>query len=135
MDWRRHLAIVGCLLGIAVGCGLAGGVVGHRLARQEMRSRADPETWHERATRRFEEVVRPTPEQSVRLGAHLDAALTELKAVRREAIARTTVVVDRLVGQVEAELTPEQKASFERIKPRRDEMNLEVLRLEPSDRK
>lgn len=126
--------ILASLLGIALVSGLAGGLLGHRLGRQEMRERADPGTWHERATRRFEELVKPTPEQGARLGVHLDAALGELKAIRRDAITRSTAVIDRLVTQVEAELTPEQKAAFERVKPRRDEMNLEVLELERPNR-
>lgn len=129
-NWRRHGLIVACLAGIGLGCGLAGGAVGYRLARQEMRSRSDPETWHERATRRFEEIVKPTPEQGPKLGRHLDAALEELKQVRREAITRSTTVIDRLVSEVEAELSPEQRRAFDRIKPRREEMNLQVLELE-----
>ncbi len=130
MSAKRHGIIVGSLLGIAVMSALAGGVVGHRLGRQAMSARSDPETWHERATRRFEQVVKPSPEQSRKLEVHLEAALAELRMVRREAIERSTAAIERLVIAVEAELTPAQRSDFESMKPRRGEMNLEVLDLE-----
>lgn len=132
MSAKKHGIIVGSLLGIAVVSALAGGAVGHRLGRQAMSARSDPETWHERATRRFEQVVKPTPDQSRRLEVHLEAALTELRQVRREAIERSRAVIDRLVVAVEGELTPAQRKDFEAMKPRRGEMELEVLDLERS---
>lgn len=130
MNARKHGIIVGSLLGIAVVGGLAGGAVGYRLGRQSMRQESDPETWHERAARRFEEVVRPTAEQAPKLDAHLQKALAELKALRLETIERSAATIDRLVSAVEAELTPEQKGAFEQMKPRRGEMNLELLEVE-----
>lgn len=134
MKTRQHASIVGSLAGIALVSALAGGTVGYRLGRQEMRQRADPEVWHERATRRFEEMVRPTPAQEPRLAAHLDAALAELRQIRQDAIARSVATIERLVTAVETELTPEQKAAFEPIKPRREDLDLEVLQLERGKR-
>jgi hypothetical protein len=122
--------IVATLVGIALISAAAGGALGYRFGRQEMRHRADPETWHERASRRFQEMVRPTPDQEARLGAHLDAALNELRAIRQDAITRSAATIERLVTAVEGELTPEQKTAFERIKPRREELNLDLLQLE-----
>lgn len=122
------------LAGLAIVCAAAGGVVGgmlgYRWGRDSARQRADPETWHERAARRFEEIVRPTPEQAPRLDAHLNAALEELRGIRRDTLARSAAAIDRLVERVESELTPEQKAAFEKLKPRRDEVGLEVLKTE-----
>lgn len=131
MNTRRKVLIVLVLLGIAAASGVAGGMVGHRLGRQAMRAQADPEAWHERAIRRFDEVVDPTPEQGARVSAHLDAALTELRQVRAEAIQRTTAVIQRLVAQVEAELTPDQRRAFEALKPQREDLTLDVLEVEP----
>lgn len=130
MNVRRDGVIVLCLLGIGAACGIAGGAMGYRLGRQEMRERADPEAWHHRALRRFDDVVHPTPEQGERVSRHLDAALAELRQIRGDAVQRTTAVIDRLVAQVEAELTAEQKAAFEQLKPRREDMTLEVLEVE-----
>lgn len=135
MNARRHGTIVASLVGIALVCGVAGGAVGYRMGRQAMKQRADPETWHEQATRRFDELVRPTAEQTKRLDVHLTAALSELRGIRQDAIARSTLVIEKLVTAVEAELTPEQKASFQQLKPRREDMNLDVLQLERSGKK
>ena len=131
MKWSLQGRVVAALAGLAVVCAAAGGVVGYRWGREAVRQRADPEIWHERATRRFEEIVRPTPEQAPRLDAHLKAALDELREIRRDTLTRSAATIDRLVKQVESELTPEQKAAFEKLKPKRDEVGLEVLKTEP----
>ena len=133
MNARRHGVILASLLGIGALSGISGALIGYRVARQEMRERSNPEAWHERASRRFEQVVRPTPEQTERLSRHLDLALDELKEIRSNAAHRSAVVIDRLVGQVEAELTPDQKEAFERIKPRRDELMHDVMKVERKD--
>ena len=130
MITRRPAMIIAALAGLGLVCGLAGGAVGFRLGREAVANRADPETWHERASRRFEEVVRPTPEQAKRLDAHLEAALNELRGIRQDTLARSVAAIDRLVVKVESELTPEQKASFEKLKPRREDLGLEVLKTE-----
>ena len=130
MNLRQHGPIVLALAGIALVCGMAGGAVGYRLGRDAARARANPETWHERASRRFEEVVRPTPEQGRRLDALLTGALDELRGIRSNTLAQSTATLDRLVAGVEAELTPEQRAAFEKIKPRRGDLGLEVLKTE-----
>lgn len=133
MNARRHGVILASLLGIGALCGVSGALIGYRVAREEMRERSNPETWHERASRRFEEAVRPTPEQTERLEQHLDGALRDLKEIRSNAVNRSAVVMDRLVERVEAELTSEQKAAFERIKPRRDELMHDVMKVERKD--
>ncbi len=118
------------LAGLALVSGLSGGLLGYRAGRQAARDQANPETWHEEASRRFERVVRPTEEQGRRLHAHLQQALGELRAIRHDTITRSSAVIDRLVARIEAELTPEQKAAFERLKPRPGELGLEVLETE-----
>ena len=130
MNRRRSAIIIAALTALGLVCGLAGGAVGYRLGRDAARDQADPETWHERASRRFQEVVHPTPEQGERLDAHLQTALTELREIRKDTIARSAAAIDRLVARVESELTPAQKAAFEKLKPRHDEVGLEVLKTE-----
>lgn len=130
MNVRYHGTILACLAGVTLLGGLGGGMVGHRLGRQAMQARSDPESWHTRASRHFEQAVHPTPEQSEKLERHLGEALAELKAIRLEALNRSTEVIDRLAARVEAELTPEQKAAFERIKPRREDLMPDVMKIE-----
>lgn len=127
MKTRLHLVVVGCLLGLAAVAAGGGLAVGYRLGRQDVLRRADPESWHERSARQFEALVHPTPEQSQRVSVHLDAARQELRGIRRDAIERSAAVIDRLVQRVEQELTPAQRTAFEAMKPKRGEVDLEVL--------
>ena len=63
--------------------------------------------------------------------AHLDRAVRELQAIRRETLAKTTNVIGRLTAEVEAELTPEQRQAFQAMKPKPGELDLEVLNTTP----
>lgn len=127
MNWTQRSSIVAALLGLGVLAALAGALAGYRLGRDAVRNQSNPETWHEQATRRFDAVVKPTPEQSRRVEAHLAVTLAELREIRNDTQARTAAAVDRLLAKVEAELTPEQRAAFESLKPKRGEVGLEVL--------
>jgi hypothetical protein len=128
VSWKAGL----CLAGVIVATALSGALIGHAVARKQIESRNNPETWNEHVTREFERIVQPTPEQGVRIQSHLDRAVVELQAIRRETIARSTNVIGRLVTEVERELTPEQKRAFETMKPKPSELTLEVLELSPA---
>jgi len=61
----------------------------------------------------------------------LDVAVEELKNVRTETIRRSAEIVMRLVGEVENELTSEQRVAFERLKPKQSELSdLDLLNVE-----
>ena len=130
-QWR----ILGCLLALVLASSLAGVLMGRRMARAEQRRQDNPETWNESALRTFDRTVRPTPEQRQKIQAHLARAVTELKAVRADTLARSTNIIWQLVGQVEQELTPEQRQAFEQMKPKPSELTtLDVLQVEPPPR-
>ncbi|HOW68888.1 MAG TPA: hypothetical protein P5186_15325 [Candidatus Paceibacterota bacterium] len=113
---------------LALVCGLAGGLLGFRLARAQWEQRNNPDHWNEEAMRTFDRTVNPTPEQRQVIGAYLDAAVEELKNIRADTIARSTNVIWRLVDQVERELTPEQREAFDKMKPKQEELrNLDLL--------
>ncbi len=132
MSLLRHWKIVACLAALVFASGLAGLLWGQRLARVKLEQRNDPDTWNESAMRTFERTVKPTAEQRPRIQACLEAAVNDLKAIRADTLARSTNVIWRLVNQVEKELTPEQRAAFERMKPRQSDLTtLEILRVEP----
>ncbi len=132
MTLLRHWKIAGCLAALVLVSGLAGALLGQRLARVKIEQRNDPDTWNESAMRTFERTVKPTDEQRPRIQACLEGAVNDLKAIRAETIARSTNVIWRLVHEVERELTPEQRAAFETMKPRQSDLStLEILRVEP----
>ena len=132
MNARASWKIIVCLLALIVVSGAAGTILGRRWARAEMARRDNPETWNEAALRTFERTVKPTPEQRPKIEATLAAAIEELKAIRADTIVRSSNVIWRLVADVERELTPEQRAAFEAMKPRQQDLStLDVLQVEP----
>jgi hypothetical protein len=132
MNCFRHWNILACLLAIALASGLAGALIGHRLAHREMARRNNLENWNEHVARKFDRIVKPSPEQDTRIQAHLDQAVRELEDIRLQTIARSTNVIWRLVAEVERELTPEQRRAFEAIKPKPADLTLDVLKVKPS---
>lgn len=136
MNLSQHLKIGLCLAGLVAVSGLTGGLLGQRWGRHQMNQRNNPETWHEAATRTFVRTVHPTEQQGEVIQAHLNNAVTELKAIRADTILRSSNVVWRLMTQVERELTPEQLKAFEAMKPAPAELgNLDMLQVEPKTNK
>lgn len=131
MNPIRHWKIVLCLLAIIVASGLAGALMGHRIARSQLEARNDPANWNEHVGHEFDRVVKPTPEQGAKIQAHLDEAVRELQVIRRETITRSTNVIWRLVAEVEHELSPEQRRAFEVMKPKPSDLTLDVLKVKP----
>jgi DNA-binding MarR family transcriptional regulator len=131
MKISRHWKIASCLLAIVVVSGLAGSLIGHRVARRQLEVRNNPENWNEHVAREFDRIVKPTPGQGAKIQAILDQAVRELQAIRLDTIARSTNVIGRLVTDVDRELTPEQRKAFEVMKPRSAELTLEVLKVKP----
>ena len=127
MNLFRHWKIVLALLSLVLVSGLAGGLLGHRVARHRLEQRNDPEHWNEHVARQFDRMVKPTPEQDVRIRAHLDKAVQELQDIRLDTISRSTNVIWRLVAEVEQELTPEQRGAFEAMKPKPSDLTLDLL--------
>jgi hypothetical protein len=131
MKFPRHWKVLIALLSLVLVSGLAGALIGHRVARLQLDARNDPDTWNVHVGREFDRVVKPTPEQEPRVQAHLNKAVQELQAIRLETIARSTNVIWRLVAEVEQELTPEQRRAFEAMKPKASDLTLDVLKVRP----
>jgi hypothetical protein len=129
MNLKRYGIIVLCLVGLALVSGLAGGLIGHRVARCRLEARNNPENWNEHVIQDFQRIVNPTAEQGPKIQAHLDRAVQELLVIRAETIARTTNVIWRLVAEVDQELTPEQRKAFAVMKPQPADVNLDMLKV------
>jgi len=122
-SWKTML----CLLGIILATALSGGLIGHRIARRQFDARNNPENWNEHVSREFDRRVKPSPEQDALIQAHLDRAVRELQDIRKETIARSAGVIDRLIAEVDKELTPEQRQVFEAMKPKPADLTLDLL--------
>ncbi len=131
MKLQQHWRVISCLALLAAASMLLGAVLGWRTARVRFQARSNPENWNVAAMRTFERTVKPTDEQRERIRKYLDQAVEDLKGIRSETISRSTNVIWRLVSEVEKELTPEQKAAFESMKPSQGEIsNMDVLNVE-----
>ncbi len=130
--WRQHSKIAVSLAAlIAVSAG-TGALLGHRIARQQIDARNNPENWNDHVSREFERLIQPTPEQRPKVKGHLDEAVRDLQSIRLDTIQRSTNVIWRLVANVERELTPEQRKAFEALKPQPSDLNLDVLNVTPA---
>lgn len=127
----QHWKIILGLAAVIAASGLTGSLLGHGLARRQFNTRNDPARWNEHVSREFDRVVKPTPEQDVRIQAHLEKAVRELQAIRLETIGRSTNVIWQLVADVERELTPEQRTAFEVMKPKASDMTIDLLNVKP----
>jgi hypothetical protein len=132
MNLRRYSLIIVSLAGLVLVSGLAGGLLGHRVARCRFEARNNLENWNEHVAQEFERVVKPTPEQATKIQAHLDRAIHDLTIIRSQTIVLTTNVIWRLVADVDQELTPDQRKAFEVMKPKPADVSIDMLKVGPS---
>jgi Spy/CpxP family protein refolding chaperone len=125
--WKIILA----LFGVVLISGLAGAVVGGRLAVARIHAHNNPERWNESVMHQLQHRLRLSPEETQKVQAHMDARVDELKALREETVSRTNDIIERLIADVDQELTPEQKAEFARLKEKRVPTTLDTLKVEP----
>jgi hypothetical protein len=116
---RRFKA--GCLLALfAVFCAGIGFVLGV-LAQQTWKKKTEEPRIVKWAAMKHLEKLNPTPEQRQAFGPKIDAAIIELEAYKAEARRGVWDLIDRVANDIDAGLTPEQKAKWAEIRPRREE--------------
>jgi hypothetical protein len=131
MNLRRYSVILLALAGLVLVSGLAGALLGHRVARCRFEARNNLENWNEHVAQEFERIVKPTPQQGPKIQAHLDRAIQDLVLIRSQTIVLTTNVIWRLVAEVDQELTPEQRKAFEVMKPKPGDVSIDMLKVQP----
>jgi hypothetical protein len=116
---RRFKA--GCLLtlfaGFCAGIGFVFGV----LAQQTWKKKTEEPTIMKWAAMKHLEKLNPTPEQKKAFEPKIDAAIVELEAYKAEAKRGVWDLIDRVLDDIDGELTPEQKAKWAEIRPKRPE--------------
>jgi hypothetical protein len=65
----------------------------------------------------------------------MDRAIGKFTGIRQQALAEAGEVVKELVAEVEASLTPEQRQEFAKMKPGPTNITLDLLRVEPRQKK
>lgn len=96
-----------------------------------MKHRHAPETWNQTAMRTLQRRLKLTPEQAQKTQAILDSGVEEMKGIRLETIGRTNAVIERFIREIDQEITPGQRAEFEKFKNERGEVTLDLRKVEP----
>ena len=131
----KYWKIILALIAIAVLSGYGGGIVGYRIAKEKARRRSNPEAGNVTAMRVLEERLKLSPEQVGKVQGVMDANVVDLIATREETMAKTNVILERMVAQIEKELTPEQAAELLKLRSERKPVPLEMLYVEPRKEK
>ena len=128
--WKIILALLAIVLLSAYG----GGIVGHRIAKEHARRKSNPEAWNVIAMRLLESRLKLTPPQIEKVHAIMDAGVVDLTTVREETIAKTNPILDRMIAQIDEELTPEQAVELLRLRAEKKPAPLDMLYVEPRKR-
>jgi predicted Holliday junction resolvase-like endonuclease len=131
MSVLRHWKIVVVLLGIVLLSGYVGARFGYQKAKRDFREKRNPEQWNERAMKSLDKDLKLTPEQHQKIQKLIDESVDELKVVREETVAKSKEIVQKLVTDVDNELTAEQKEKFSNMKPKDSELTIDILKVEP----
>ncbi|MFA6544670.1 MAG: hypothetical protein WCS99_09615 [Limisphaerales bacterium] len=130
----KHWKIALGLAALVAVSGYAGVRLGLSFARRHD-NRASAETWHESAIRSLNARVKLTPPQQELARQAMDRAIGKFTGIRQQALAEAGEVVKELVAEVEAGLTPEQRQEFAKMKPGPTNITLDLLRVEPRQKK
>ena len=126
--------IAALLLAIVLVSGFVGYYCGYHVARARARARSNPDAWNESAMRGIERHLKLAPPQRQKIQAIIDGGVVELKSIRLETVEKTDSILDRLIGEIDRELTPDQQAEFAKLKKNRSPATLEMLKVEPRKR-
>ena len=96
---------------------VVGFILGAIVAKQVAKRKDDPRFWKQAAMSQLEK-LQPTAEQRQTFETRVDSAVEELVAIRKDTISRAETAVGRAVTDIEQDLTPEQRATFDKIKPK-----------------
>jgi hypothetical protein len=129
MSFRWKISLLLTLL-VAISFA-AGALLGIRWQKTQSRKRSMPGTWNEIAMRGIERRIDLTPEQREKIQKILDSGVEELHPIRTGTLYKTNQVVDRLVLEISATLTPEQLPEFEKLNNERKQSSLDLLYLQP----
>lgn len=132
---RAKWKITLVLLGIVLVSFLAGAFLGAKLTERSLKRRHAPEMWNQSVMRALQQKLKLTPEQTQKVQAIIDGGVEEMKGIRLDTIARTDAVFEKMITQVEHELTPEQNIELQKLKQQRTATTIDMLKVEPRKQK
>lgn len=118
MSFRRPrfkiLFLLSLLVLISAGAGF---FFGFAVSSSINRKKENPVFWKQAAMKHLQK-LKPTDEQRKKFEARTNSAVDELTHLRKEAIKDVWEIVERAVADLDKELTPEQRETFIKIKPK-----------------
>jgi hypothetical protein len=128
---RAKWKIILLLLGIVVVSFLAGGFLGVKLGERALRRHHAPEMWNQTVMRALKQHLKLTPEQTQKVQTIIDGGVEQMKGIRLDTIGRTDAIFEKMVAEIDRELTPEQSAELQKLKQQRGATTIEMLKVEP----
>lgn len=112
----------GCLISILILMSIGVGfVLGMIVSKNIQKKKEDPAFWKEAAMKQLEK-LHPDEAQRKRFETHTGKAVAELSALREEGIKNVWEIVGRAVVEIDQDLTPKQRETFEKIRPKPPEI-------------
>ena len=103
------LVFAGVVIGFFLGLIVAGGVA---------KRKENPEFWKQSVHKQLDK-LKPTPEQRQKLEARTDSAVQELATIKVDTIKKVWTIVEATLADLDKELTPEQRVTFDKLKPKK----------------
>lgn len=114
---RRFKA--GCLMTLLIGFCLGIGFVFGILAHQAWKKKTEQPEFMKWAAMKHLEKLNPDETQRQKLRTRVDAAVAELTSVKNQATHTVWDILDRTASEIDQDLTPAQKETWQKIKPQR----------------
>jgi hypothetical protein len=127
MNPRRKIVLLLLLL-VILGA-LGGFIAGTRYGKMRARQRSLPAAWNVEAMKMLDRKLNLTPEQREKVQDVLDSGVDELIVIRTDALARTNLVIDRMVSEIGPSLNEEQKVELQKLKEERAQPSIDMLRV------
>jgi hypothetical protein len=108
---------------------LIGGDIGAHWAAAKIRRQGNPTAWNQSIMKIMQRHLKLTPDQERKVQGHLDDRVTELIGLREETVHRTDAVIEHLIAEVNEELTPQQRVEFAKLAAKRNQTNLDMLKV------
>ena len=110
----KVVLLLSLLVLVSAGMGFFAGIV---LTTAINKKKEKPEFWQEAAMKQLEK-LHPDAAQKQKFEARTRTTVKELNDIRQQSIKDVWEVVKRAVGDIDKELTPEQRKTFDKIKPK-----------------
>ncbi|MFZ4595078.1 MAG: hypothetical protein ACOYOF_12535 [Verrucomicrobiaceae bacterium] len=117
---RPKLKILFLLSLLVLVSATAGFFVGIVLSSVINKKKDDPEFWKQSAMKQLPK-LKPTEAQQKIFEARADASVQELIEIRKQGIRDVWDVIERTLADVDKELTPEQRETLIKIRPKKPE--------------